>query len=217
MLRFLSSTFFRPLVSRYLSKERRYHYKGIYVTVLPGVFHPGFFFSTRFLLKYLENINLKEKRLLELGAGSGLIAFYAESKGAIVTATDLSDRVIRNLKLNKDLLHSKVTVNRSNLFDEIPVQAFDVIVINPPYYPKNPQTESQLAWYCGENFEYFEKLFTQLTGYMDTATRVLMVLSEDCDVEKIESIAKTYHVKMIQLLKEKFWFEWNYIYEIGRA
>jgi hypothetical protein len=42
---------------------------------------------------------------------------------------------------------------------------FDIIVINPPYYKKDPGSYSDYAWNCGSNGEYFKKLFTQLRGY----------------------------------------------------
>ena len=53
---FFKSLVFRilyPASEKYLSKERSYRYKDISILVFPGVFHPGFFFSTKILLKYL--------------------------------------------------------------------------------------------------------------------------------------------------------------------
>ena len=35
--------FYKPLLQKYLEKERKYRYKDIRISVLPGVFHPGFF------------------------------------------------------------------------------------------------------------------------------------------------------------------------------
>ncbi|MEZ4765877.1 MAG: hypothetical protein R3C26_22645 [Calditrichia bacterium] len=37
---------------RYTASERGYRYGDIRIRVKPGVFHPGFFFSTKVLLKY---------------------------------------------------------------------------------------------------------------------------------------------------------------------
>ena len=65
MLKFLSTRFIRPLMRRYLSKERGYSYRNITLNVFPGVFHPAFFFSTKFLLHFMEQFDLKGKKTPE--------------------------------------------------------------------------------------------------------------------------------------------------------
>jgi len=214
MLKFLSTRFIRPLMQRYLSKERNYSYEKITLKILPGVFHPGFFFSTKFLLHFMEQFDLKGKKILELGAGSGLISFIAERKGAAVTASDLSKVAIEGLQLNKEKLQSAITIIRSDLFDEIPNQQFDFIIINPPYFPKNSTNDSQLAWYCGEHFEYFDKLFSQLSAFGILACKVIMILSEDCNISTIERIASGNGFVLEEYERKKIWWEWNFIFEI---
>ncbi|MCY7410704.1 MAG: 50S ribosomal protein L11 methyltransferase, partial [Chitinophagales bacterium] len=86
LLKTITNTFYRPLLQRYLKKQRSYTFGEIKIQILPGVFHPGFFFSTKFLISVIEKKNLYKKTFLELGAGSGLISFVAEKLGAVVTA-----------------------------------------------------------------------------------------------------------------------------------
>jgi release factor glutamine methyltransferase len=213
-LKYLTGRLIRPIVQVYLKRERSYRYENITVHVLPGVFHPGLFFSTKFLLQYLAAVDLKGKSLLEAGAGTGLISFFAEKKGAVVTSTDLSNRAIENLKKNKSLLQSKNSIVKSDLFDDIAPQSFDFIVINPPYYPGNPSSESQLAWYCGSEFQYFEKLFSQLSGFLNPISKIILVLSEDCDIGRIGALAEKNNFRLYERARKKFWWEWNYIFEI---
>lgn len=214
MLKYFASRFILPLMRRYLSGERTYSHKGITLKILPGVFHPGFFFSTKFLLHYMEQFDLKGKKILELGAGSGLISFVTEKKGAEVTASDLSSTAMKGLEFNKERLRSAITIIRSDLFDEIPKQQFDFIIINPPYFPKNPKNESQLAWYCGEHFEYFKKLFSQLAAFVGPDVKTIMILSEECDNLTIERIAAESGFILSERARRKFWWEWNFIFEI---
>lgn len=61
----------QPLYRKYLSRDRVFRYKSIRIIVHPGVFYPGFIFSTKILLAYLDKLDLSGKRLLDLGAGSG--------------------------------------------------------------------------------------------------------------------------------------------------
>jgi release factor glutamine methyltransferase len=202
----------------YNSRTRKYDYKGIEIQILPGVFHPGLFFSTKYLLEFsLENIsNHEQKNLLELGAGSGLISVVFSKKGMNVFASDINPESIRNVEANARSNNLKISTYLSDLFDEIPVQPFDVILINPPYYRKEPMNEPEMAWYCGEDFEFFKKLFTQLGNYMQPKSNVLMVLSEDCEVDAIKDIANDCAFKLKVANSKKINGERNMIFYINK-
>ncbi|MEO5570872.1 MAG: methyltransferase, partial [Bacteroidia bacterium] len=178
----------KPLIEIYLSKNRNYNYGDIQLIIFKGVFHPGLFFSTKILLDHLKQFNLTNKIFLELGAGSGLISIYASKRNAQVTASDISENSVKNVKLNADKNNAAFQIIHSDLFEKIPQMNFDFVLINPPYYNRQPNNEAEYAWYCGEHSEYFEKLFSELSGYIHRQSKVIMVLSEDCDLEKIKSI-----------------------------
>ncbi|TND09030.1 MAG: rsmC [Bacteroidetes bacterium] len=216
MLRFLVSTFWRPYVTWYLKKPRRYNRAGLSMLVQPGVFHPGFFFSTKFLLTFLEEKKaaLKNKTFLELGAGSGLLGLFAGKHGAKVTASDISKTAVENIVANAASNHIAITAVHSDLFDRIDPQTFDFIVINPPYYKKKPATEAEQAWYCGEELEYFQELFSQLGNYMHPASEVYMILSDDCDLEGIRSIASQRQFGMKPETSKRIAWEINTIFRL---
>ncbi len=207
-----------PLLSSaynfYSSKERSYTYKGINVRVMPGVFHPGLFFSTKLLLEYISQNDLKDKTVLELGAGSGFISIYCARQNAKVTASDINPTAIKNIIKNSELNNAKLEVIESDLFDNIVIKNFDYIIINPPYFPKNPKNEKELAWFCGNDFQYFKKLFAQLNNYKTEETFVLIILSEDCDIQRITSIANENHFSMNIVFQKKVFWEANYIFRI---
>ena len=209
------SFFLIPTTRWYLRKERKYTYDGVTVTIIPGVFHPGLFFSTKFLLSFLKTASLKGNTLLELGCGSGLISIVSAKAGAEVTASDFSNEAIRNVKINSQLTEVNVKIIYSDLFEKIDKQAFDWIIINPPYYAHSIENKEQLAWHCGEGFEYFSRLFLSLHDYMHVITRVIMVISDDCELNKIFSIADESGFEFILLKEKKLWTgEKNFIYEI---
>ncbi|AFH50464.1 Ribosomal RNA small subunit methyltransferase C [Ignavibacterium album JCM 16511] len=198
----------------YSTKIRNYNFREIKLKILPGVFHPGFFFSTKFLISYLDSYELKDKRVLELGAGSGMISVYCAMKGASVSASDISLSAIDNIKINSSLNDCSIDVVYSDLFDSISKQEFDFIIINPPYFPQNPKNEAEFAWFCGSEFQYFEKLFKQITDFLYPQTIALMVLSEDCDIKKIKAIANKNNVEMKLIESKKFFGEENFIYQL---
>lgn len=201
-------------LSRYLRKERHYSYRGIKLLIPPGIFHPGLFFSTKLLLNHISNYNLTGKKVLELGAGSGLISIYCKKNGAIVTASDISENAVRNLEINSAGNSSPITIIRSDLFDNIPVNDFDMIIINPPYFAKDPVNESGYAWYCGKDFQYYKKLFSQLGLFSNEKSVILMILSEYCSIAEIIKIAETNNFIFRLDAEIKNWFEINYIYSI---
>jgi release factor glutamine methyltransferase len=214
---FLKSLAFRiiyPISEKYLSKERKYRYKDIHIIVFPGVFHPGLYFSTKFLLRYLEGIDLDKKYFLELGAGSGLISIYASRQGAFVTASDISLTAVYNIEKNTKINDANVEVLHSDLFDEIPNRNYDFIVINPPYYRKSPTVEKEFAWYGGDDFQYFRKLFSQLGNYIYENTNVIIILSDEAEIDMIKTIAGAYKFILEESDRKKIWGEQNYIFSV---
>ena len=206
--------FYRPLVLKYISKKRKYSFKNINLIIRKGVFHPGLFFSTKFLIEFLEKENLEGKRLLELGSGSGLISIFSERKKAIVTASDISKTAVENTEENAIRNHSVINVIQSDLFDEMKNLFFDFIIINPPYYPKNPGSESDFAWFCGDDYSYFRKLFSELNFHISDNSKVIMCWSEDSDIKPVIQIADSFNFRMIELKRKQIWFENNFIYQI---
>ena len=214
MLKSVLHKLYKPVVEFYLRKERTYRYRDLTLKIFPGVFHPGFFFSTKILLAYLEPVDLKNKTLLELGAGSGLIAIAAAKKGAVVTATDISKTALENISVNQELNRVSLQVFHSDLFDRVPQLVFDFLVINPPYFKGKIKHEASHAWYAGEHFDYFQKLFYQLPAYMNESSKALMILSDDCDISRIESIAAKNNFLMKTVYTKKVFPETNFIFEI---
>ena len=214
IIKYIGGKTVRPLTAKYLSVTRKYTYNEIQLIIPPEVFHPGFFFSSKLLLKYILTLQLNERKFLELGAGSGLIAFSAAKKGASVTATDINPIAIEYLKKNSRLNNLPVQIILSDLFQNIPMQAFDIIAINPPYYKKEPVTDAEFAWYCGTNGEYFSTLFKGLKNYIDAQSLVFMVLSEESDLQMIKGIASGCSFILEPLQTKKLMWETNFIFKI---
>jgi len=186
------------------------------VVVKPGVFYPGFFNSTRILLDYVNGLELNGKLFLEPGAGCGIISVLAARKGAIVTATDINPAAIQNILENAMLNNVDFTIIQSDLLTNVPLVKFDYVVINPPYYAKDPVDYSEMAWFCGADFDYFRKLFAQLKEIFHEDMIIMMILSQDCNINKIKEIAGLSGFIMTPEKKIKRFGEWNEILRITR-
>ena len=137
LLQGIVQTFIKPIVTWYLKKPRPFRYKKIELIILPRIFHPQFFFSSKFLAEFIENLDLKNKRFCEPCAGSGFISIVAHQQGANVVCFDVDKKAIENIKLNitKNNIAKQAHsfhVIESDGFSNIPAQTFDVIAINPP-------------------------------------------------------------------------------------
>jgi release factor glutamine methyltransferase len=199
----------------FYSKPRKYCYENICVKVHPDVFPPHLTLSTKILLDFIKPIDLSNKTFLELGCGSGIISLLASKKGAMTTATDINTTTLEFLKKNAKKNNLSLSIIESDLFDKIINPNYDYIIINPPYYPKKAKNIKEKAWFCGENFECFEKLFKQLSEkvlYKNT----YMILSEDCELEKIKSIAQNQKMLFKIVSKKESIIEKNYIYNLTK-
>lgn len=198
----------------YLKKPRKYSYRGISVWVAPGVFPPFLTISTKLLLQFLETCDVKGKTFLELGCGCGVISILAAKQGADVTAVDISETALEALRKNAPENSVSLEILYSDLFGNLQGKNFDYIFINPPYYPKKPQSMADNAWFCGENFEYFEKLFKQLPDFLTANNETFLILSEDCAIDKIKAIALKNAMAFELIQEKKVVAETNYIFRI---
>jgi release factor glutamine methyltransferase len=214
LIKFIAARVYKPLLVKYLSSARVYVYKDIRLLIPPEVFHPGFFFSTRLLLRYVSSQPLRGKSFLELGAGSGLISLVAAQKGAKVTASDINPTAIEYLEKNWRMNGISISVIHSDLFSRIPRQVFDIVVINPPYYRRTPSSHADYAWYCGENGEYFSGLFRGLGNYTHGRSAIWMILCDGCDLEMIGGLAKEEGWNLHCVYSKKNLLEKNFIFRI---
>jgi release factor glutamine methyltransferase len=107
-----------------------------------------------------------------------------------------------------------IRVIHSDLFDCIPLESFDIIAINPPYYKKDPQSPADHAWFCGKKGEYFERLFYGLANYTHENTEVLIVLCDGCDLDMINSMAATRGFRLNCIHQSRTLLEKNFIFRI---
>lgn len=215
LLRKFIFLFYRIYALRVISKDSVYTYSNTTVKIPKGVFHPGLFFSTTFLLDELLGLSLTGKSFLELGCGSGLIAVIASKNGAVTTAVDLNDKAVNATLVNATNNGVNVNAVQSDLFSALQKQEFDIIAINPPYYKKNPSGYVEAAWFAGENLEYFKNLFSQIGAHTHANSKVFMVVSEDVCWNEIVKLAAAHHIAFSLVREKTIFLERNFIYQLN--
>ena len=79
-------------------------------------------------------------KILDIGVGSGIIGITAalEIKDSYVLGVDISEKALETAEKNKELLKvPNIKFLKSNLFENIEFNQFDMIVSNPPYISLN--------------------------------------------------------------------------------
>jgi release factor glutamine methyltransferase len=113
-----------------------YHYRGVDVETHPMVYKPAE--DTQLLIDAVISRDLKEKKLLDVGTGTGIIGVHAAMKGALVVATDTNPRALKCASENARKNGVKMAVIESDLFERVS-STYDVVVFNPPYLPEVPE------------------------------------------------------------------------------
>ena len=88
--------------------------------------------------EFTKGRNISGPRILDIGTGSGCIAvtLALEIPGSKVFATDISERALETAQQNAASLKAVVDFFNNNIIDQdIPIEALDVVISNPPYIP----------------------------------------------------------------------------------
>jgi release factor glutamine methyltransferase len=212
----LRHLFLKPFIEWYLKKERHYTFEGIDIVVFPGVFHPGFFHSTGILLDHLRETELNAKSVLELGAGTGLISIFGAKKGAQVIASDIDATAIANIEQNlrANQVTGQVRVITSDLLAHIPLKHYDLILLNPPYYPNVTGKHGEQAWNAGEGMSYFSRLFTDIRPYVSPETSFLMAFPEIASLAAVKKIAEASGWMLEKIREKKLAYETMVLFRV---
>lgn len=151
--------------------------------------------------KHTKEFCTPESIVLDLGTGSGILAFEAASKARQVVACDINKEVIDKLKkINKT---SNIKFIKSDLFSKI-TGKFDLIIFNPPYLPVKKIKYVDLDG--GKNgTEIIERFLKDARKYLKKEGKILILTSSLN--QNIEKLFKKYKYKYKLLDQEKFFFE----------
>lgn len=101
------------------------------IKIDPGMaFGTGDHATTALCLEALEDMEFKNKTLLDIGSGSGILGIYAKKNGAkSIDAVDIDENALKICKENFSLNDVEAKIYESNLFSEVSGK-FDIICAN---------------------------------------------------------------------------------------
>ena len=130
-----------------------------------------------------EITELKGRKILDIGTGSGCIAIMTQKiTGMVVSACDISQKALEIAQINAQNLCANVEFIHSDLFSNISGK-FDIIVSNPPYIPLSemPNLQEEVAlkephsalFASDENgIEFYKKIIEKSHQYLNEAGHV---------------------------------------------
>lgn len=154
-----------------------------------------------------ENTNI---RFLEIGCGSGINLETAKKSGIKnknIFAADINPEAVKHCKL------LGFNCIKSDLFEKIPKQKFDLIIFNPPYLPKNYEEpkNSRLATTGGQGGEEISIDFLkQARDFLSSNGKILLITSSQA--KQINFKKLKYKSKILD--EEKLFFEKLTLWEI---
>lgn len=211
----------RPLLAKCYSKQFNNivleNIIGKHFIVLPRVFHPGLFFTSKFFVSCLNKDTIKETDLvLDMGTGSGIEAIFAADYCKRVVATDISPYAVRCARINVMLnnLEEKIEVRGGDLFEPVKEEKFDLILYSPPYYPGKPKDWFEHALKTGENNEVVLRFIRNAGKHLNPGGRILIILSTDTAINEILNEFKNNGFKINLIATKRNIGEVMYVYEM---
>ena len=160
---------------------------GFRLVVHPTVFHPRYFLSSEYFAEFISHLDLRGKRVADVGTGSGILALAAARAGAeSVIAADINPNAAltaaENARANG--VDDRVSALCSNLLSALaPRPLFDVILSSPPKHAGNPRDLADRGWHAGPHYCDIAALFDQSRERLKPGGRLYVMVSSDSDLE----------------------------------
>lgn len=157
--------------------------KGVDVPALGARLHPryGVFAPVRgehvdLVAEAVRRWPVAGKRALDVGTGTGVLAFVLAKGGADVTATDLSAAALASAGEDAARLglQDRIALVRADLFPDRP---FDLVVCNPPWVPGEAVTPLDQAVY-DPGGAFLARLLSLLPAHLSPGGEAWLVLSD---------------------------------------
>lgn len=169
-------------------------------------------YETEILVDLIINDNSNNKKILDIGTGSGAIslALSKNLKDSKIIGVDISKNAIDLANENKIKLNiNNVEFKESDIFSNID-DKFDIIVSNPPYINKEDfekldkklYHEPQNALYGGEDGLYFyKKIIKNARNFLNKNGKIYLEIGYD-QKDSISNLLEEYGYKQIKSYKD---------------
>ncbi len=161
--------------------------------------------DTFLLIDALENIDVYNKKILEIGCGSGVISLYLAYKGGIVEAVDISEDAIKNTIYNAKLNNLSIKAYKSDLFSSVK-GVYDIIIFNPPYLE-----DRNRDYVTSYGTEIILDFLDSVGLHLNPGGQTYFIINDKNDYGLMLVSAKKSKVSLSIILRKKLFFEELYV------
>ncbi|MFA7662850.1 MAG: methyltransferase [Patescibacteria group bacterium] len=184
--------------------NRPYNIKfgNLQITVLPNVFSPKYFTDSFWFAEQVSKL-VKNKSLLEIGTGTGIIAITCAIKEARVVATDINPTAVKNAKLNAKKYGLDIKIRKGDIYSTIKeAEKFEFIFWNHPFNNWKLEVKEVLLK-AGFDTEYksLKTYISEAHKHLTLDGRLLLGTGDGADIKEIKKIAQENNYGL-KLLKE---------------
>jgi HemK-related putative methylase len=185
---------------------------GFRLRVRPTVFHPRYFLSSGYFAEFIDGLDLKGKRVADVGTGSGVLALAAARAGAAnVLAVDINPNAVLCAQENAQAngFGDRVTAACMDLLSEVPPgPLFDVILSSPPKHEGETTRDfADRGWHAGPQYRNVSGLFRQARDRLKPDGRVYVMVSSDSDLDLFGQLIKEAGFGARLAVERSFYFE----------
>lgn len=170
-------------------------------------------FDTECLVEEAIKDGSDGEKVLDMCTGSGcIIISYMHYKNNIEGyAADISDDALLVAKNNANRLNCDVTFVKSDLFENVDVKSFDMILSNPPYIKTKvidtlmsevKEHDPYIALDGGEDgLEFYRKIITDSFDYLNNGGRLIVEIGHD-QGEEVYNLFKENNYRDVEVIKD---------------
>lgn len=210
----ISQNFVKMIKDKATQGTYRIDVNGVLIDVFPYIFPPEspFSKSTKAVYEYFGRLD--NKKVLDIGTGTGIQAIQAALAGAEqVDATDIYVGAVECARHNVELngLENRIRVWQSDLFKNIPKKEYDLIIANLPIVEVE-ESDIRLHSLFDPKFKYHNRLFQDAPAYLSNKGRIELCHAnlQTKGFERLEETAKKYgFIPNIKKAVNSLGYEWR--------
>ena len=157
-------------------------------------------------------------KILDLCTGSGAIAISLKKyvPNSEIIGVDISEKAIEVANKNANKLNADVKFIKSDLFEKLNKEKFDIIVSNPPYIKKEEikklskevQKEPEIALDGGiDGLDFYRKIRRQAIGYLKTESFLCFEIGYNQKNDVMKIIEEQQNYKNIYCKKDLYGYD----------
>jgi len=185
----------------------RYMIDGLTVDAPAGIYHPTSDSSSEFFIRNLKAMDSQRiSKTLEIGAGCGAISLYIASKWTCrVVASDISSEAVDSVKRNADLNSLEIDVIKSDLFNNIRENEFDLIVFNAPLIDQEPESSIEKYSLCDPEGRIVGSFLREARNHVKKSGLIIFSLCSNSAYEAMDDLTLRFRIVALELGYSGFW------------